>query len=242
MSKKRYSIRNPKSFRHGARKNAGRVNKIDSKIIDQKIKEKKADIRNFIEKSVSDGILERYQIVRETRRSLWIQCRVINRINPVELRFFFWTENNKPKDQANSNIASFFIKLGEGVKEKKRKALKYLQGIQRGSATEDLTAEALGTLKSSEEEIYYFRPAKISEDRDQGKDFIVGTLKNGIKIEVPIQVKSSKKDLNEHQKKHPQIPGLYREFEGGIDNQIEIIKQKIIKIIRAYKQNKIIFV
>ncbi len=243
MSKRRqrYSIRNPKSFRKGASRNANKINKLDSKLIERKIREKKADILSFLEKLISSKIVEEFRVTRYTKRSLWVNCRVIRKKDFIELRFFFWTERNKPQDQTNANMANFFIKPDEGIKKKKRKVLQYLEGIQRGSTTEDLTSAALNTLKEHKK-IHYFRPAKPSEDRDQGKDFIAGIWENGFKIEVPIQVKSSEKDLYEHQKKYPEIPGLYREFKGDIDNQIEIIKEKIIKIIESYKQNKIIFV
>ncbi len=236
MSKKRnWSIRNPRFLRSGARRNAKEI----GRKFEQLIVKKKQEIGEIIQQLRNNGVISQFKRIRNSRRSLYYDVEFAEKT--LEFRFIIWTdEKPRPKNYTTSKTAGFFIDFQQDIK---KKILKYLESVEKGILTEFLTSEALKELENENKElICFFKKNSKHKDRDEGEDFTITTTENGKYTEVPIQVKSSYKNLIEHALKFKNVPGLYREFTGNLKEEKRIIKRKIERIIGEYKNNKIIFV
>jgi len=240
MSKKRrWSIRNPRSLKKGARRNAREVNRK----LEQLIVRKKLEIQELIQQLRKSRIISQFKRIRNSKRALYYDVEIAGKI--LEFKFIIWTDDkSKPRDYTSSKEAKFFIGFHQDVK---KRILKYLEAVKKGIVAEFLTSEALKELEfreleKEEELVCFFKKSSKHEDRDEGKDFTITTIENGKYVEIPIQVKSSYKELMQHARRFKSVPGLYREFTGNLEEDKRIIKRKIERIIREHKNNKIVFV
>ena len=234
-NKRSWSIRNPQSLKRGASKNARKVNRK----FEQLITRKKQEIGELMQQLRKNGIISQFKRIRNSKRALYYDVKIAEKI--LEFKFIIWTDDrSKPKDCTSSKEAKLFIGFYQDVK---KTILKYLEAVEKGIATEFLTSEALKELENEREElICFFKKNSKHEDKDEGKDFTVTTIENGKYTEIPIQVKSSYKKLMQHALKFKNVPGLYREFTGNLEEEKIIIKRKIERIIVECKNNKIVFV
>ncbi len=238
MSRKnRFSIRNPHFFRKGASTNAMSVDNQMNRLVQQK----QGEIISLIEDLRYGKVINTFLLTRSSKRALYFVADIGGR--DVELRFIIWTDSReKPSDFRNSQLASFVLKPNESLNEVRLKVLRYLESIEKGRTTEYLYGLALEALEQ-ERVIHSFHKTGRTEDRDQKKDFIIYILKNGLKHEIPLQVKSSEEALMAVKDEFVKygIAGSFYSFTGDIRKDIDEIKKKIIQIINDYKEGIISF-
>jgi len=236
MSKKRkWSIRDPRSLKKRGKRNAREVNRK----LEQLIVRKKQEIQELIQQLRENGIISQFKRIRNSKRALYYDVEITGKI--LEFKFIIWTDDrSKPKDYTSSKEAKFFIGFYQDVK---KRTLKYLEAVKRGIITEFLTSEVLEELEKEKKELVcFFKKSSKHEDKGEGKDFTITIMENGKYTEIPIQVKSSYKELMQHKLRFKNVPGLYREFTGNLEEEKRIIKKKIQRIIENYKNSKIIFI
>lgn len=236
-----HSIRNPGSFRPGASRNARGV----SNGLENLVTKKKDSVIQLMKDLKHSGVITNFRITRNSRRAVYFEVDIvkenINKKN-IELQFIIWTDNTKPNNWTKSNSAGFFLRVYEDIE---KELLDYLEGIERGLTTEYLGIAVLERLQRAplqERKFRYFRKATPDEDRYGRKDVVVIIVHDGREIEAPIQFKSSEKELMKHKENFGDVSGWFRVFTGNREKDMDIIEEKTIKIIDAYKENKIIFI
>lgn len=234
MSRKnRFSIRNPHVLRKGATRNALSVEMRFKELVEQK----KREIKNMMQ-DLSGKIITVSGII-ETQRAVRFNINIAGR--STTMAFIIWTdERSKDNDFTNSQFAKFVLRLNEDFEER---ALRYLDGIQRGCTTEYLYSLALEELKR-ERIIHSFHKTGRMEDKFQKKDFAISILKDGLKHEIYLQVKSSEEALMavKDELLKEGIAGSYYSFTGDLQKDVDAIKKKIVEIIEEYKKGNIIVV
>lgn len=234
--KRRQTIRSP-HFRKGAGMNAMRVDKQ----MDRLVKQKKDEILSLLKDLQYGRAIKHFVVIRDSRRALDFRADIS--VRDVDLRFIIWTDNReKPSDFKNSQLASFVLRPNESLDDIRLKVLKYLDSIEKGRVTEWLYGAALEKLEQ-ERIVYSFHKTGGTEDRDQKKDFIIYILKDGLKHEVPLQVKSSEEMLMavKDELLRNGIAGSFYSFTGDIAEDVDAIKKKIVQIINDYKEGKVSF-
>ncbi|MCK4860115.1 MAG: hypothetical protein KAS87_06125 [Candidatus Omnitrophica bacterium] len=202
------------------------------------VEQKKDEIINLVRNLKGESL----RITQNSKRALCFEIGIAEK--SIKLQFIFWTDKkSKPENQIKSNSATFFLRVvHEDVREK---ILDYLEGIKRGLTTEYLgiaVLERLERVPLQERKFKYFRKAKPWEDKKEGKDVIVVTVKDGRDIEIPIQFKSSEEKLRRHKERFPNVPGWFRVFMGNREEEMDIIEEKTVKIIEARKRGETIFI
>lgn len=231
MSKKRWSIRNPQSFRRGVAKNAM---KIDNRF-EELLERKKGEISQLIRGLANS---QSVSIVGSgtSRRSVFFRLNIDNKL--IEFKFIIWTDyQKKDPDYTNARLARFVLGVSGSIDELRFKVLDYFESIQKGSTTEYIYALALEELER-EHRILTFYKTGARKDKE-GTDFVIIVLKDGKQIEMPYQVKSSYEALMLHKEKHPEIPGSYNRFTGNLREDTDRAKAKTIKVINDYKEGLI---
>lgn len=242
MSRKNHhTIRSPQSFRKGASINAMKVDNV----FDSLLSEKKEQIRQLIRDLHYSKAISEFAKCDGSRRALNFDVIIDYQI--ITVRFIIWTDNREPDfiDFSNSQRAQFVLRVNDNIGNVKQRFLNYIEGIKKGLTTEYLGMTALDELSQEpigERKLKYFRKAKPNEDRYKGTDVVVVAIHDGREIEIPIQFKSSEERLTEHKAEFPNIPGLFRVFTGNSREELNIIKEKIIRIIDAFKIGEIIFI
>lgn len=232
------TIRSPKSFRPGAFKNAMAV---DGQFQDL-VKRKKNEIISLVQDLQRSKAINYFRIVRNSSRALYFETDIGEKI--VELRFIIWTDDSdKPFDFTNSRMASFVLRPSENIEDTRLKVLRWLEGIKKGCLTEYLHSL---TLKELEREriIHSFHKTGRMEDKFQRKDFAISILKDGLKHEIYLQVKSSEEALMavKDELLKEGIAGSHYSFTGDLQRDVDAIKKKIVEIIEEYKKGNIIVV
>lgn len=239
MSRKsRLSIRNPRFFKKGAGINSIRINGCFAELI----KQKKREIRSLIQEFKNSGIFNYYREIRNSARALFFEVDVVAE-KIIELRFIIWTEPGKKYfEYTNSQTAKFVLGVNENIENARKNLLRYLEGIKKGCLVEHLYGLALEELER-EGKIHHFYKSGKTEDIKK-KDFIIHVLKDERMINFGLQVKSSEEALmaikNELLKEG--IFGSFCKYTGNEREDVDRIKEKIIKIIEAYKKGEIIFI
>lgn len=229
------TIRSLKSFRPGAFKNAMAVDKQFCDLVRQK----KNEIGSLIKDLYLSKVISYSRVVRFSSRATYFEIDVGGKI--IELRFIIWTDTKeKDSDIVCSQFAKFVLRSTESIEDVRIKVLRYLEGIDRGCATEYLSALAHEELQKEKVIHYFYKTGRGKDIR--GADFVNLVFKDGLKVEVPDQAKSSYEELMKHKEEHPEIPGYFREFTGDFEEEKNIIKEKIIRIINAFKRGEIIFI
>lgn len=240
VSNRRKTIRDPRSFRRGAGRNAMRIDSGFGELVIRKKGEVTKLIWDLLNSKAITSILD----TSERRESLFFRVKIGEKI--IELKFFIWTgATEKDPDYSNSQFAKFILRTHESIEDLGFKVLNYLEGIERGLTTEYLGMVVLKELMAEplqERKFKYFRKATPNEDRYEGKDFIIIVISDGREIEVSIQFKSSEEELMNHKERFPSVPGLFREFTGNRRGEMDIMREKVVRIIKEYIGGKIIFI
>ncbi len=263
MSKRRqkhYSIRRG-GFGYQARRKEGIIDE-QREIIDrqregrvqEEVRKKKEEIISF-----TDTLNGKYIIIKDRfiyQRSIVFKLQIINpAVNlakiisdkdrvfkpEIEIKFIIWTDSNKSPypDKTNSRYARFTFQPDGSFKSKVRS---YLDDLQAGFLLEYLYNLAQEELKSEGKILDFYKTRKREDIA--GMDFMM--IIKGFK--VPHEVKSSKKALERHEERYPDIPGSYWYIPRGIDLltrnlniDLEGIKEKLMLIIGGYKERIILF-
>jgi len=233
---KRYSIKNPHSLRKGADKNARKVDSQFKNLIEQK----KNQIRSMVEDLGSSKDIIYHGEMYNSKRAVSFELSIVGKI--IQLQFIIWTDNRRiDYDLINSQRARFILELTKNIENTKFKVLRYLESIKTGCITEYLYKLALEELEQERKIHSFYKTGKAEDIRK--KDFVIKVLKDGILINLYLQVKSSKDNLMAEKKDllGLGIAGSYYKFTGDLRGDTDNIKMKIMRIVENYKEGRINF-
>jgi len=235
MSRRKESIKDPHFFKNRTSKRAVRI---DSRFKDL-TRKKKEEIRQLIQDFKKNRIIDNFREENSSQRAINFKIYIVEKV--IRLSFIIWTDNRRKSDDwIKSHFAKFVLGLNEDIENLRNRILRYLEGIRKGHTTECLVNLALESLKKTRKIHYFYKTGKAKDEK--GKDFIILVLKEGKLFGIPLQAKSSYEALMEHEKRFPKIPGIFWESTGNLEKDLMVIKEKIIKVIRKYKEGKTIFV